>query len=191
MVAERYNGIGMTRDEFVKALEAARPKLHRYLASRRVVNRDEREDLVQDTVIRALRRWETFKGETFEDLMNWLYRIAANIHLDSIRAAKRRVEKADDYFGERVLPDEGHIKVLIDQMMRQVPGRAARTFQMLSEGETYTAIAKEFDVPVGTIRSRLFRMRQDPKVKELGDFATEMVCERDRNSREVSVSVVQ
>lgn len=190
MVAERYNGVEMTREEFIRNLEAMRPKLHRYLASRRVVNRDEREDLVQDAVIRALRRRETFKGETFEDLSNWLYRIAANIHLDSLRNAKRRVEKADDHYGERVLPDEGHIKVLIDQMMRQVPGRAARTFQMLSEGETYTTIAKEFDVPVGTIRSRLFRMRQDPNVKELGDFATELVCERDRNSREVFVSVV-
>jgi RNA polymerase sigma-70 factor, ECF subfamily len=59
----------------------------------RLRSRSEAEDAVQETLIRAWRGYDRFRGES--SLRTWLYRIAANVCVDMIRSPQRRVLPMD------------------------------------------------------------------------------------------------
>lgn len=64
------------------------------------------EDAVQDTFVRAWRGWERFEGRAA--VRSWLYRIATNVCLDSLRARDRRARPMDlGPAGEPVLENLG------------------------------------------------------------------------------------
>src|SRR4029078_9640887 len=49
---------------------------------------DDAEDMVQETLLRAWRRLETFEGRA--SLRSWLYKIATNVTLDALDRQRRR-----------------------------------------------------------------------------------------------------
>ena len=89
--------MGITHDE----LTAAVPGLLRYA---RALTRDPvaAEDLVQDTVVRALERADTFRGDASPQ--TWLHRILHHRFVDLVRAA-RTDPTDDDVLAERVERD--------------------------------------------------------------------------------------
>ena len=76
------------------ALTAAVPGLLRY--ARTLAGPDEAEDLVQETVVRALTRADTFRGDS--GVATWLHRILHNIAVD--RARRRREVAGGDLLDE-------------------------------------------------------------------------------------------
>src|SRR6266851_6272234 len=71
---------------FAKDLEAAIPALRRY-ARALTRSAENADDLVQDTLLRALRSQHLFHGG---DMRSWLYTILTNLNRNRLRALARR-----------------------------------------------------------------------------------------------------
>jgi RNA polymerase sigma-70 factor (ECF subfamily) len=131
------------------------------------------EDVVQEVFIRAFRGLHSFRGDSA--FYTWLYRIATNAALTFLRGAPRE-EQLDDSEDERPNPFEPGISdgetpertLMASQIADAVRQGLARMQPELVdaltlfevEGKSYSDIAQMFDVPVGTVRSRIFRARE-------------------------------
>src|SRR5262245_41119373 len=92
--ALRRAGRGVALAEFGKGIETAIPALRRY-ARALTRNAELADDLVQDTLVRALRSEHLFHGG---DIRSWLYTILTNLNRNRLRALARRptVQAIDD-----------------------------------------------------------------------------------------------
>ena len=147
------------------------------------------EDVVQEVFIRAFRGLHSFRGDSA--FYTWLYRIATNAALTFLRQAPHE-EQLDDSEDERPNPFEPGISdgetpertLMASQIADAVRQGLARMQPELVdaltlfevEGKSYSDIAEMFDVPVGTVRSRIFRARE-ALAKRLGPM---LAPQRDR-----------
>ncbi|MEO7521858.1 MAG: RNA polymerase sigma factor, partial [Gemmatimonas sp.] len=136
---------------------------------------DEADDLVQETYLRAFRGRHTWKDGS--DMRRWLFTICKNVFLRSSDRARVTVSIDDDPSGETLAAARLHNELvqsgdaaLFDRIdvgpaiMRALQSLPA-TFRMVvvlvdMEGYGYAEAAAALDVPVGTVRSRLFRSRR-------------------------------
>lgn len=136
----------------------------RYVA--RVVDRQSADDLTQETFIRAIHSLPTFRGES--TVLVWLLSIARRTAMDHFRVQKRRPflllglsgDPADSTSAPLVA-DPGAESDLLGLIWQLEPARR-RAFvltQML--GFTYAEAARSCDIPVGTVRSRVARAREN------------------------------
>ena len=133
------------------------------------------EELVQETYLRALRAWESYRPGT--NLAAWLATILRNVYLDEARKQSRRpaVEVLDDeseYFlydqlaGET--PLQTHEVVLnrlsgeaILDAIANLPENFREAVVLVDVGDfSYQDAAEILDVPIGTVMSRLHRGRR-------------------------------
>jgi RNA polymerase sigma-70 factor (ECF subfamily) len=132
-------------------------------------NREEAEDLVQETYAKALKGFSSFEPGT--NFKAWMFRILRNTFLNSrtgLKAATVALELSDD---DPSLPAEHQTPetILIDRASQQiVQGAIAelavpyREVLLLAEVEemSYQEIATTLAIPVGTVMSRLSRARR-------------------------------
>ncbi len=130
---------------------------------------EDARDVVQDAFVQAFVKLETFRGASA--FYTWLYRIAFNLAVSRRRRQRPTVsvEAAREQTGRE--PQDANMgpEANIEQQERVAQVRAAlsrlsdehRTVLVLREMEgcRYEAIAEILEVPVGTVRSRLFRAR--------------------------------
>ena len=64
---------------------------------RLVVSHDDAQDLLQETFLKVYRSWDSFKGNS--SLFSWIYRIATNVVLSSLRNKKQECSSLDDVRG--------------------------------------------------------------------------------------------
>lgn len=133
------------------------------------------EELVQETYLRALRAWKSYRPGT--NLAAWLATILRNVYLDEARKQSRRpaVEVLDDeseYFlydqlaGET--PPQTHEVVLnrlsgeaILDAIANLPENFREAVVLVDVGDfSYQDAAEILDVPIGTVMSRLHRGRR-------------------------------
>jgi RNA polymerase sigma-70 factor (ECF subfamily) len=141
------------------------------LIQRLVSGSDAIDDLAQEVFIRAYRSLGDFKGES--SLYTWLYKIALNLCRNHYRTRGRRPahEELDDADGATGLEaaggtpeDEVFRREFWEQLRRgldELPAeqREAVVFCDL-EGMSYEEMADVMGVPIGTVRSRIFRGRR-------------------------------
>jgi len=146
-------------------------------------NAEDARDIVQDAFVQAFLKLESF--EHHAAFYTWLYRIAFNVAISHHRSRRRAVsiEQAKENAGEEpVDAGEGaEIALLRKERCQQVRDAIARLKEeyravvVLREidGCCYETIAEILDVPIGTVRSRLYRGRAQlmEELKEL--FAAE------------------
>ncbi|MFN8019160.1 MAG: sigma-70 family RNA polymerase sigma factor [Acidimicrobiales bacterium] len=153
--------------EGVRAAETAfirrtMPDVWRYCAH--LIGEGHADDATQATYLRALRSMRTFRGES--SAKTWLLGVARNTCLDELRSRGRRqriVEKVeaqphDAVQHDRDVVDRSHLASsvrLLDLDRRE----AFVLTQVL--GYSYEEAASVLRCPVGTIRSRVARARQD------------------------------
>lgn len=154
---------------------------------------DEAEDLVQETFLRAFRSWDQYTRGT--KAKSWLFTICRNVFLRRRERAKRHEEIVSEsaprtspgsaavvnpvWSTVQALDPEGEFfESIVDDTIiaaiEELP-EEYRTAVVLSdiEGLPYAEIAELMDVPVGTVKSRLFRGRR--RLQEaLYDYAVEM-----------------
>ena len=151
---------------------------------------DEAEDLTQETFLKAQRAWAQYTPGT--RVKSWLFTICRNAYLrDRARQKRHREIVAEQSAPARpggdavrplwadggAAPDADFFHALVDETVLTAISRLDEDFRaplLLSdvEGLSYAEIAEITDVPVGTVKSRLFRARR--RLQEaLYDYAVE------------------
>ena len=142
--------------EFREHIEAAIPALRRYA---RALTRDTEtaDDIVQDTLVRALRSEALFHGG---DLRAWLYTILTNLNRNRLRGLSRRPPLTPIKDGDATTngPDGGSRDIgrALDDLAED---QRATLLLVVLEGLTYREVAEVQGVPIGTVMSRLARAR--------------------------------
>jgi RNA polymerase sigma-70 factor (ECF subfamily) len=146
---------------FRQGIEAAIPALRRY--ARALTHSAElADDLVQDTLVRALRSEHLFHGG---DLRSWLYTILTNLNRNRLRSLARRPAVqglADDDAPELAGPEAGGRD--IERALASLGEEQRSTLLLVVlEGLSYREVAEVQGVPIGTVMSRLARARTQIK----------------------------
>jgi RNA polymerase sigma-70 factor (ECF subfamily) len=155
--------------EFQEHIKAAIPALRRYA---RALTRDAEtaDDIVQDTLVRALRSEHLFHGG---DVRAWLYTILTNLNRNRLRTLSRRPTLVLIKDGDATTsgPDSGgrDIARALDELAEDQ--RSALLLVVL-EGLTYREVAEVQGVPIGTVMSRLARARMQIKAYLDGERVT-------------------
>ena len=141
------------------------PRLQRF-AYALTNSRADGEDLLQATYLRAIENLD--KWVVGSRLDSWMYKMAQNIHINSMRhaAVKRRhleksaIEAGNVFDGVGAAIHQDELKKVATSMS-QLPGdQRAALLLVAVEGFGYAEAAKILDVPIGTVTSRLARARQ-------------------------------
>lgn len=141
---------------FEQGIEAAIPALRRYA---RALTRDAEtaDDLVQDTLVRALRSEHLFHGG---EIRSWLYTILTNLNRNRLRSLARRptLTPIEDGDAAAAGPEAGGRDIERALALLVEEQRTALLLVVL-EGLTYREVAEIQGVPIGTVMSRLARAR--------------------------------
>ena len=142
------------------AVAAEIPRLRRY-ARALVGSNAEADDLIQDTLERALARLDQWRDG--ESPRKWLFSILHNLHIDGLRRKSRRPPHVglDSLGPEQSAPAaDGASGRDLDRALQQLSGEQREVVLLVGlEGLTYAETAEVLDIPVGTVMSRLARGR--------------------------------
>jgi len=146
---------------FRKDVEASIPALRRYA---RALTRDGdvADDLVQDTLVRALRSEHLFHGG---DIRSWLYTILTNLNRNRLRSLSRRpalMPMEENDAPESAGPEAGG-RDIERALAGLVEEQRAALLLVVLEGLSYREVAEVQGVPIGTVMSRLARARAQVK----------------------------
>jgi RNA polymerase sigma-70 factor (ECF subfamily) len=163
----------IAEDQLRAQMMALLPRLRRFalaLTSRP----SEADDLVQDTVERALRNLNQFVPDTRMD--SWMFRIAQNLWIDRLRANKVRAGTVNDlteaenlaFDGERAAEAHSMLAATM-RALKELPQEQREVVALvLIDGISYREAAAILELPIGTVTSRLARAREALAVRVLG-----------------------
>lgn len=159
-------------DAFGKVVDTYQARVLGFVR-RMVANEDEALDVTQEVFIKAYQAMGSFDGRS--SLRSWLFRIAHNLCIDKARRRERRVstvafesgdenEEPMDFADVRWDPSRAALTDELMEIVERAIGSMSeklRTVLLLHDKEDmgYEEIAKAIDVPVGTVKSRLFLAR--------------------------------
>lgn len=140
------------------------------------------DDLVQETVLRAMLKFELFRPGT--NFGAWLRTMMKNVFLDSLKRAHRRRKFEDAYIGTstawKVPPNQVSRLELdaVDRGLDSLPAEQRKSLIMVAlDGIDYERTAAATGVPVGTVRSRVSRARSSliaiSEGKPIGELSRE------------------
>ena len=137
------------------------PRLRRY--SRALVNnRDDADDLVQDTLERAWAKSNLWGGVA--DMRAWLFSIMHNLHVDGVRRPRLHTVTMDDDTPEvPVAPTQGDRLAVMDLQaaLDLMPAEQKQVLLLVAlEDMAYADVAQALGIPIGTVMSRLSRGRE-------------------------------
>lgn len=137
------------------------PRLRRY-ARALAGNRQDADDLVQDTLERAWAKAGLWRG--VGDMRAWLFGIMHNLHVDGVRRPRLHTVTMDDQTPEvPVAPTQGERLAVLDLQaaLEQLPGEQKEVLLLVAlEDMAYAEVASTLGIPIGTVMSRLSRGRE-------------------------------
>lgn len=138
-------------------------------------DRTEAEDLVQESLARALSRSHQFRPGT--NLRAWLFTIMHNVHVNHVRARVVRpgevpVEDVEMRLGVQGR-QEGRIELRdMARAVEALPPEQRQVLLMVGlEGMKYEEVATALGIPIGTVMSRLSRAREAVRQRIAGPEA--------------------
>lgn len=121
------------------------------------------DDLVQDCLVRALTKADLYKDGT--NLRAWLFTIMHNLHVNEKRREGRWKQPADPgaalaSLSEPAAQTESVMLRAVRKAMFVLPWQQRSILYSVGvEGKTYEEVSDEFDIPIGTVKSRCSRAR--------------------------------
>lgn len=151
------------------AILAEIPRLRRY-ARALTGDRNLADDLVQDTLERALDKWQLWRKG---NLRAWLFTVMHNVYINQLQARPPLV-----YLDDSTLPDlpvrprqQDNLDLRdLDRALARLPAEQREVLLLVSlEDLSYEDTARVLGIPVGTVMSRLSRARDRLRVLLGGD----------------------
>lgn len=140
-------------------------------------DREEANDLLQETSLKALDNEEKFTPDT--NFKGWMYTIMRNIFINNYRKTVRDqtfVDQTDNLFHLNLPQDSGFDSTEgaydlkeIHRIVNALPKDYRVPFAMYVSGFKYREIAEKLGLPLGTVKSRIFFTRQRLQ-NDLKDF---------------------
>jgi RNA polymerase sigma-70 factor (ECF subfamily) len=129
---------------------------------------EDANDLVQDTLVKAITYYEKFKDGT--NIKGWLYTIMKNTFINNYKKLVKInavVQKADDISSANLMysstKNQAEPKFVMDDLqsaLRKLPDAYYTPFVMYFEGYRYHEIAQHMHIPIGTVKTRIHVARQ-------------------------------
>ncbi len=168
----------MTQIQFNNALLSLKDKLHYYALS--LTSDTERaNDLLQETMLKALMYRDKFTQNT--NFKAWIYTIMKNTFINDYRRSvktKNTFDYSNNDFHllfskDKVYPapDSFYSSKEIHASIEALEDDYKVPFTMFLEGYKYKEIAEKLNLPLGTVKSRIFFTRKKLE-KSLHEFAT-------------------
>ncbi|RME76182.1 MAG: sigma-70 family RNA polymerase sigma factor [Planctomycetota bacterium] len=162
------------RERFERLVMPEAPLMYRVAA--RLAGRERADDVVQETVLRAWRYFDTF--EQGRRIRPWLMTILRNVVYEAGRRASRRIAASslDAVGADRVVGDAAPPRErLTDEEVLAALDALPEEFRsvvvlVLVEGFKYREAAEALGIPIGTVMSRLHRGRKLLRY-HLGEYA--------------------
>ena len=165
----------MTILEFSHQVSSLRPMLRTF--TRRFTNdREESQDLVQDTILKVLTYREKFRDDT--NLKGWLFTIMRNTFINNYRK-NQRAKTSNDTTKELYFlnvedthtfnrPQESIEFKEVWRNVNNMKDELLIPFKMHATGYKYQEIAKHLNIPIGTVKNRIFHARKEIQKKLVG-----------------------
>lgn len=161
---------------FKNELVGAQEELLRF-AFKLTADREEANDLLQETSLKALDNEDKYTPET--NFRGWIYTIMRNIFINNYRRVVREqtfVDQTENLYHLSTPRDEAqdYTESAYDlkemrRIVNSLPREYKVPFSMHVAGFKYREIAEKLGLPIGTVKSRIFFTRQKLQ-HELKDF---------------------
>lgn len=140
-------------------------------------NREQAEDLLQDTTLKALSNEDKYVDNV--NFKGWIFTIMRNIFINNYRQTVRQatvIDKTEDLYHLNVSQDSGlntpegsYAVKEISVVLNSFSDDYRIPFNMFVAGYKYNEIADKLDLPLGTVKSRIFFARKRLR-EELKDY---------------------
>ncbi|MDD4747503.1 MAG: RNA polymerase sigma factor [Salinivirgaceae bacterium] len=167
----------MTQIEFNKRLCSLQSSLYRFAFSL-TTDHNDADDLLQETIFKAIRYKDNFKDET--NLRSWTFTIMKNTFINNYRKNIRIGRSLDTNKDLTMLkipfeqgsmsPDSYYSEREIRKAIAMLPDDYKVPFNMHTEGYKYKEIAEKLNLPIGSVKSRIFIARRK-LMAALADYA--------------------
>lgn len=157
----------MTTIQFQNSLTGLQNKMF-FFALSLTSNTDKANDLVQETYLRALTYQNKFSPDT--NLMAWIYTIMKNTFINEYRRnikARSTIEGQSDRLNISFSKDDFypsvdsiHAEKEIQKKIDLLEEEFRLPFELFLNGYKYKEIAEKLDLPIGTVKSRIFFTRK-------------------------------
>lgn len=131
-------------------------------------NRENANDLVQDTTLKALGSEDKFKEGT--NLKGWLFTIMRNLFINEYRRsayAATVIDTTDSLYHLNIYQESGleapegcFTTVEITAEISKLDSSLRQPFEMHLKGYKYEEISQKLDLPLGTVKNRIFCARK-------------------------------
>jgi len=131
--------------------------------------RDEVEDIAQEVFIKIYRNLASYRGDA--RLSTWIYRIARNEAINAVSRPHPPIETLDESSGHisrEKSPEERlerkHSKRFVEELLAPLDEQHRIAIELRYMGEkSYAEIAEIMDVPIGTVKTYIYRAKASMK----------------------------
>lgn len=141
-------------------------------------NREQAQDLLQDTTLKALDNEDKYVDNV--NFKGWIFTIMRNMFINNYRQTVRKatvIDQTEDLFHLNICQDSGldtpdgsYAVKEISKALNSFPDEYRIPFNMFVAGYKYNEIAEKMNLPLGTVKSRIFFARKNLR-KQLKDYS--------------------
>ncbi len=158
----------MNKNQFQEKILGIQGNMYNF-AMMLTANKDDAQDLLQDTTLKALDNQEKYVDNI--NFKGWVLTIMRNIFINNYRKVVRSqtiIDKTEDLYHLNLSQDSGFdtpegaftIKE-INQAINSLNNDLKMPFSLFLAGYKYNEISEKLNLPLGTVKSRIFFARQE------------------------------